>query len=184
MGTCWVRLPRHAANIDEIMEVRWSDYYGAALFGDEDEIACLRRKGSRLEIVATAESSHHGVNLLLPGHVLHYKGAFCFLDRFELPNGTTVGLWHLVGFKLRLVSDTIAPVPREDAILYRVRAGSERKTRRWAASTSKLAQRVEIRQSMQTRHGRLAAVFEEVTIADLIPFASATSSTRIAADQG
>jgi hypothetical protein len=160
LGACWVPLPRHAANIDEIMEVRWSDYYGAALFGDADQIACLRRKGSRLEIVATAESSHHGVNLLLPGHVLHYKGAFCFLDRFKLPNGTTAGLWHLVGFKLRLVSDTIAPMSREDAILYRVRAGSERKTRRWAASPCKLVQRVETRQSMQTRHGRLAAVFE------------------------
>jgi hypothetical protein len=152
LGACWVPLPRHAANIDEIMEVRWSDYYGAALFGDADEIACLRRKGSRLEIVATAESPHHGVNLLLPGHVLHYKGAFCFLDRFELPNGTTSGLWHLVGFKLRLVSDTIAPVPRDDAILYRCEPGRNARRGAWAASTSKLAQRVEIGQSMQTRH--------------------------------
>ncbi len=112
LGACWVPLPRHAANIDEIMEVRWSDYYGAALFGDEDEIACLPRNGCRLEIVVTVESSHHDVNLLVPGHVLHYQRAFCFPDRFELPNGTRVGLWHLVGFKLRLVSDTIAPVPR------------------------------------------------------------------------
>jgi len=129
LGACWVPLPRHAANIDEIMEVRWSDYYGAALFGDADQIVCLPRNGCRLEIVATAESSHHAVNLLLPGHELHHRRAFCFLDRFELPNGTTVGLWHLVGFKLRLVSDTTARVPREDAILYRVRAGWERKTR-------------------------------------------------------
>ncbi len=41
MGTCWVPLPRHAAKIDEIMKVLWSDYYGAALFGDHEEIACL-----------------------------------------------------------------------------------------------------------------------------------------------
>ncbi len=108
MGTSWVPLPRHAAKIDEIVEVLWSDYYGAALFGDEEGIACLPYKGCRLEIVATGESSHHDVNLLLPGQVLRYKGSFCFLDRFELPSGTTIGLWHLVGFKLRLVSNTIA----------------------------------------------------------------------------
>ena len=119
MGTCWVPLPRHAAKIDEIIKVLRSDYYGPALFGDEEEIACLPHKGCRLEIVATAESSHHYVNLLLPGEVLHYKGSFCFLDRLALPSGTTIGLWHLVGFKLRLVSDTIAPVPSEDAILDR-----------------------------------------------------------------
>ncbi len=124
MGTCSVSLPRHAAKIDEIMKVLWSDYYGVALFGDEEEIACLPHKGCRLEIVATAWSSHHDVNLLLPGQVLRYKGSFCFLDRFELPSGTTIGLWHLVGFKLRLVSDTIASVPSEDAMLDRARAVS------------------------------------------------------------
>ena len=125
------------------MEVRWSDYYGAALFGDEDEIACLPRKGCRLEIVVTVESSHHDVNLLVPGHVLHYQRALCFLDRFELPNRTTAGLWHLVGFKFRLVSDTIAPVPREDTILDRVRAARRVRRGAWAASTSRLANQAE-----------------------------------------
>lgn len=115
MGTRWVPLPRHTAQLDEIMAVLWSDYYGAALLGDRSEIACLPHKGCRLEVVATVESSHHEVNLVLPGQVISYKGSFCFLDRFELPSGTTVRLWHLVGFKLRLVSDPITAVPSEDA---------------------------------------------------------------------
>jgi hypothetical protein len=103
--------------VDEIMVVLWSDYYGAALFGEEDELACLPCQGCRLEIVATAESSHHEVNRILPGQVIRYKGTVCFLDRFELPSNTTVGLWHLVGFKLRLLPDTVTPVPSEDVIL-------------------------------------------------------------------
>jgi len=97
------------------MGVLWSDYYGAALVGAEGEIACLPHKGCRLEVVATAESSHREVNLILPGQVIRYKGSLCFLDRFELPSGTTVGLWHLVGFKVRLVSGAITSVPSEDA---------------------------------------------------------------------
>jgi hypothetical protein len=166
------------------LEVLWSDYYGAALFGDEDEIVSLPRKGCRLEIVATAESSHHGVNRLLPGHVLHYRRAFCLLDRFDLPNGTTVGLWHLVGFKLRLVSDTIEPVPREDAILDRVRAARIARRGAWAAIDQAARAGVEIRQSRQPRQCTFAVVFEELAIGDLFPFARVTSSTRIAADQG
>ncbi len=117
MRTSWIPLPRHAAKLDEIIKVLWSDYYGAALFGNDEEIVWLPYKGCRLEIVAAPESSHHDVSVVLPGQVVRYKGSFCFLDRFELPSGTTVGLWHLVGFKLRLLSDTIAPVPSEDAIL-------------------------------------------------------------------
>lgn len=58
---------------------------------------------------------------MLPGQVLRYKGRFCFVDRFELPGGTTVGIWHLVGFKLRLLSDTIMPAPSEDVRLDWVR---------------------------------------------------------------
>lgn len=34
MRARWIPLPSHAAKIDEILEVLWSDYYGAALFGD------------------------------------------------------------------------------------------------------------------------------------------------------
>jgi len=69
----WVPVPHHTAKVDEIMEDLWSDYYGAALFGDEREIACLPHKGCRLEIVATAESSHDEVNLILPGHVVRHS---------------------------------------------------------------------------------------------------------------
>src|SRR5712691_792021 len=52
MGARWVPLPHHAATIGEIMKVLWSDYYGAAVFGDEEEIACFPYKRCRLEIVA------------------------------------------------------------------------------------------------------------------------------------
>lgn len=124
MGTCWVPLRRHTAKIDEIMQVLWSDFYGAALFGDEGEIASLPHRGCRLEVVRAVESAQRQVNLLLPGQVLRYKGSFCFLDRFELPSGTTVGLWHLVGFKLRLLSDTTTRVPAEDVISDRTRGRS------------------------------------------------------------
>jgi hypothetical protein len=113
MTTHWVPLPRHIAKVDEIMEVRWSDYYGATLFGEGAEIACLPHRGCRLEILAAAGSADHEVNRVLPGQVVRYKRSFCFLDRLELPSGTTVGLWRLVGFRLRLVSDTIAPAERE-----------------------------------------------------------------------
>jgi len=107
MKICWVPLPRHTAQSDEIMEVRWSDYYGAAVFGDDGEIARLPHKGCRLEVLATAKSSHQEVNRVLPGQVIRYGGSSCCLDRFELPSGTTVGLWHLVGFKLRVLPNAI-----------------------------------------------------------------------------
>ncbi len=122
MRWTWIPLLRHIAKVDEIMVVFWSDYYGAALFSDEEEIACLPHQRCRLEIVGTAESSHPEVELLLPGQVIRYKGPLCFLDRFELPSGATVGLWHLVGFKLRLAPDTVTPVPDEDAILDHARS--------------------------------------------------------------
>ena len=121
----WVPLPRHTVSVDEILDVLWSDYYGAVLFGEAGEIADLPHKGCRLEVVATAESSGREVNLILPGEIVHYKGSFCFLARFELPSGTTIGLWHLVGFKLRLVPDTSEPVPSEDATLDRALARPE-----------------------------------------------------------
>ncbi len=35
MRTCGIPLPEHTAQFDEIMGVLWSDYYGAALLGDE-----------------------------------------------------------------------------------------------------------------------------------------------------
>ena len=68
-------------------------------------------KGCRLEVVATAPTSHREVNFLLPGHVIRYtRSVFC-VDRVELPSGTKVGLWHLVGFKLQLApSMPLAPV--------------------------------------------------------------------------
>lgn len=110
-------IPRHTAKVDEIMEVLWSDYHGAALFGDRREIACIPHKGCRLEIVATAETTHHGVNLLLPGQVLRYKRSLFILDRLELPSGTKVGLWYFVGFKLRLSPNVPLPPPTEDIVV-------------------------------------------------------------------
>jgi len=75
-------IPRHTAKVDEIMEVRWSDYH-----------------------------------LLLPGQVLRYKRSLFILDRLELPCGTKVGLWHFVGFKLRLSPKVTLPPPAEDVIV-------------------------------------------------------------------
>lgn len=117
MKMYWVPLPYHTAQCDEIMVVLWSDYYGAAMVGDEGEIARPPHKGCRLEVLATAASSRQEVNQVLPGQVIRYKGSSRFLDRFELPSGTTVGLWHLVGFKLRLLPDAITPVPSENAAI-------------------------------------------------------------------
>ncbi len=54
-----------------------------------------------------------------PGQMIRYKGAFLFLDRFELPGGTTVGLRHLVGFKMRLAAAMPHALPDEDIIVQR-----------------------------------------------------------------
>jgi hypothetical protein len=123
MGAYCIRAltPRHTAEVGV-----WSDYYGAALFGDRREIACIPHQGCRLEIVATAETSHPEVNLLLPGQVLRYKRAFFILDRLELPSGAKVGLWHFVGCKLRLAPGVTRPPPREDIIVERARIESGR----------------------------------------------------------
>jgi hypothetical protein len=124
----WIPLPHHVAVVDEIMQVLWSEHYGAALFGDDGEVAWLPYRGCRLEVVSTAETSHEKVNLLLPGQTILYRGRSWFLHRFQLPGRTTVGLWHLVDFRLRLASDTVRWIPSEDAILDRVRGGPERVT--------------------------------------------------------
>ncbi len=125
MSMDWVPLPRHTAKVGEILAVRWSDYYGAAMFGDRDEIVCLPHKRCRLEVVATAEGSHPEVNFILPGQVIRHKRSVWFLDRFELPSGTAVWLWHFVGFKLRLAPDVTAPIPSEEALLDRMRGKPE-----------------------------------------------------------
>ncbi len=119
-------IPSHAARAGEIMEVLWSDYYGAALFGDRREIACIPHKGCRLEILATAPTSHRELNLLLPGQILRYKRSFFLGDRFELPSGTKVGLRHLVGFKLQLAPETASVPPVEELIVERARRARAR----------------------------------------------------------
>ena len=121
MGAYCIRalIRRHTAKVGEIMQVRWSDYYGAAIFGDGQEIACIPHNGCWLEIVGTAETSHGKVNLLLPGQVIRYTRSFLLWDRFELPGGSRVGLWHLVGFRLQLVPDPIGPIPVEDDLVGR-----------------------------------------------------------------
>ena len=130
MGAYCLRalIPVHPARAGEIMQVLWSDYYGAVVFGERGEIACIPHKGCRLEVVATAPTSHRKVNLLLPGQVIRYKRSFLFGDRFELPSGTKVGLWHLVGFKLQLAL-SMPLVPVEDLTVERpARRASDRVT--------------------------------------------------------
>ncbi len=121
MGAYCLRalIPVHPARAGEIMQVFWSDYYGAVVFGERGEIACIPHKGCRLEVVATAPTSHRKVNLLLPGQVIRYTRSFLFGDRFELSSGTKVGLWHLVGFKLQLVPYPMGPIPVEDDLVER-----------------------------------------------------------------
>jgi hypothetical protein len=111
-------IPSHPVSIGEIMEVRQFDCHGAIIFGDREEVACIPRAGCRLEIVATPPSPHRKVNLLLPGQVIRYTHSFFLGDRFELPGGTKVSLWHLVGFKLQLASSVVLP-PLEDAAVRR-----------------------------------------------------------------
>jgi hypothetical protein len=113
------QVPRHSARVGEILEVWWSDYYGAALFGDRQEIACIPHTGCRLEIVATAETTHPGVNLLLPGQILRYQRSFFLPDRLTLPSGSKVWLGHFVGFKLQLAPEVISPPPREEDLVER-----------------------------------------------------------------
>jgi hypothetical protein len=111
---------RHEARTGEVMTVkRLFDYHEAALFGDNEEIACISHKGCRLEIVGTAESPHQEVNLLLPGQVVDYTRSFFFGDRLELPSGTKVRFWQLVGFRFQLASPPGSPPPVEEAIVRR-----------------------------------------------------------------
>ncbi len=121
MGAYCLRalIPGHPARAGEILRVRWSDYYGAVVFGEGEEVACLPHNGCRLEVVATAPTSHRQVDLLLPGAVIRFKRSFLFGDRVELPSGTTVGLWHLVGFRLQLVHGPMRAIPVEDAVVER-----------------------------------------------------------------
>ncbi len=127
MGAYCLRalLPSHTAVVGEIMQVLWSDYYGAVIFGDRREIVCIPHKGCRLEIVATADATHPLVNLLLPGHVIRYTRSFFFRDRFELPSGVTVGLHELVGFKLQFAPSPAPVPPAEELIVERVRQGED-----------------------------------------------------------
>ena len=119
MGAYCLRglIRHHTAHVGEIMQVLWSDYHGAAIFGDGQEIACIPHTGCWLEIVGTAETSHRKVNLLLPGHVLRYTRSFLLGDRFELPGGPRIGLRHLVGFRLQLVQAPMLPVPVEEDLV-------------------------------------------------------------------
>ena len=114
------QLPHHSATVGEILQVLWSDYYGAVLFGDGQEIACIPHSGCRLEIVATAETAHPGVNLLLPGHVLRYRYSVFLPDRLTLPSGAKVWLGHFVGFKLQLAPNVMSRPPREEDLVARL----------------------------------------------------------------
>src|SRR5262249_2630058 len=111
------QLPHHRARVGEILEVLWSDYYGAALFGDEQEIACIPHSGCRLEIIATAETAHRAANLLFPGQVLSYRHSLLVHDRFTLPSGDKAWVGHFVGFKLQLAANVTSPPPREEDLI-------------------------------------------------------------------
>ena len=115
-----MRIPRHAAQVGEIMEVSWIDRARPALLGDRREIACIPHQGCRLEIAATAATPHREVNLLVPGAVIRYKRSFLFGDRFELPSGATVRLADLLGFKLQLAPTAPHPAPIEEDIVRRL----------------------------------------------------------------
>ena len=99
------------------MEVSLADLAGPVLIGDKKEIACIPHKGCRLEIAATAETSHRDVNLLVPGAIVRYKRSFLFGDRFELPSGAKVSLADLLGFKLQLAPSTPPSPPMEEVIV-------------------------------------------------------------------
>jgi len=114
----------HTAQAEEILEVLWSDYHGAVIFGDGQRTACLPHNDCRLEIVETAKTAHHEVSLLLPGQVLRYKRSLLLLDRLELPNGTKPGLWHFVGFKLRLSPNVTRPTLTEDITVKQTRGNA------------------------------------------------------------
>ena len=118
---CRVPLPRHIAADGETLEVLWSDYYGAALFGEGREIACVPHTGCRLEIVATAPTGNREVTRLLPGQVLPYRRTFFLLDHVVLPSGRRASLGHFVGFKLRLIPAVTPQPPREEVIVQRAR---------------------------------------------------------------
>lgn len=111
MGAYCIRalIPRHTAQVGEIMAVLWSDYYGAAIFGDGREIACIPHTECWLEITGTPETTHRKVTRLLPGHVIRYTYTFLLGDRFELRGGTRVRLRHLVGFKLQRIDPRCVP---------------------------------------------------------------------------
>jgi hypothetical protein len=114
------RIGRHPARFGESMEVRrLSPYHEAALFGDNDEIACIPHKGCVLEVLAAREAAHREVNRLLPGQIIRYSRSFFFGDRFELPSGTKVDLTQLVGFRLQLAPPRTALLPDEGGIVRR-----------------------------------------------------------------
>jgi hypothetical protein len=113
-------VPSHRASVGEILEVRKVDHYGAVIFGDRNEIACVPHEGCRLEITPTGPGPHRKAELLLPGQVIRYMQSFFLGDRFVLPNGRKVKLQHLVGFKLQLASRPVPP-PLEDVVIRRRR---------------------------------------------------------------
>ena len=120
-----VSIPRHPAKVGERIEVRQFSAFEVGLVGENEEIACIPHKGCRLEILATAPTSHRALTLLLPGQLLRYKRSFFLGDRFELPGGTTVSLRHLVGFKLQLAQRVTCP---SGAVGRRPRSEPERVT--------------------------------------------------------
>lgn len=119
------RRRHHKAGVGEIMTVTGVEDLVApmVLIGDKDEVACIPHQGCKLEIQATAKSSHPEADRLLPGQVISYiqvrLGWFVRRDLFLLPTAREVQLSQLAGFKLTLLPDVSAPPPAEEEILPR-----------------------------------------------------------------
>jgi len=171
MGACCTRslISHHTAKVDEILEVLWSDYHGAAIFGDAGQIARIPHEGCRLEILATATTAHPGVSLLLPGQVLRYKRSLFILDRLELPSGTKVGLWHFIGFKLRLLPNMTPPTRIEDS-------SSSRLAARPCSHHHPRSESVALRRGSQASKGGLQCSAQSVSVESLLVFSTASRS--------
>jgi len=78
--------------------------------------ALIPRHPARVgEIMQVRWFDYYGA-MLFGGRHERYTRSFLFGDRFELPSGARVGLWHLVGFKLQLAPRTTPPPPVEEVI--------------------------------------------------------------------
>lgn len=65
--------PTHDAQEGEVITVRKLPNGGTAMYGRNNEVACIRKNGCRLETLAAAATSHPAVNRLLPGETVSFR---------------------------------------------------------------------------------------------------------------